>query len=252
MKRHSIAAALLTLGLTVGIAGPALADQPSVVIAHGAFADGSDWAKVIGLLQDEGVHVQAVQNPLESLAGDVAVTTRAIDNQAGDVVLVGHSWGGMVITEAGNHPKVANLVYVSAFAPDSGQSVDDLTRDQPLPPGSASISADSQGWLSLSPQGVAQDFAQDVPEAQARVMAATQGPIKASAFGEAVSTAAWKAKPAWFIVSEEDRMILPELQHMMARQIGADITLLPTSHVPQQSRPADVASVILEAVESAK
>ncbi|MEL7893701.1 alpha/beta hydrolase [Vreelandella neptunia] len=252
MKRHSIATALLTLGLAAGIASPALADQPSVVIAHGAFADGSDWSKVIGLLQDEGVHVQAVQNPLESLAGDVAVTTRAIDNQPGDVVLVGHSWGGMVITEAGDHPKVANLVYVSAFAPDSGQSVEDLTRGHPAPPGSANISADSHGWLSLSPQGVAQDFAQDVPAAQARVMAATQGPIKASAFGETVSTAAWRNKPSWFIVSEEDRMILPELQQMMARQIGADITLLPTSHVPQQSRPVDVASVILEAVESAK
>lgn len=252
MKRHRIAAALLTLGLVAGIAGPVLADQPSVVIAHGAFADGSDWAKVVGLLQDEGVHVQAVQNPLESLAGDVTVTTRAIDNQPGDVVLVGHSWGGMVITEAGNHPKVANLVYVAAFAPDSGQSVEDLTRNQPEPPGSANIMADSHGWLSLSPQGVAEDFAQDVPEAQARVMAATQGPIKASAFGETVSTAAWRTKPSWFIVSEEDRMILPELQQVMARQIGADITLLPTSHVPQQSRPADVAGVILEAVDSVK
>ncbi|WP_027350831.1 alpha/beta fold hydrolase [Halotalea alkalilenta] len=250
MKRYSIATAFLTLSLVTGFSAPALAAQPSVVITHGAFADGSDWAKVISLLQDEGVQVQAVQNPLESLAGDVAATTRAIDNQPGDVVLVGHSWGGVVITEAGNHPKVSNLVYVAAYVPDSGQSVESLTHDQPVAPGLASIVADDHGWLRLTPQGVAEDFAQDVPAGQARVMAATQGPIKASAFGEAVSTAAWKTKPSWYIVGENDRMIPPELQHTMANEIGAKVTSLPTSHVPQQSRPADVARVILDAVSS--
>lgn len=248
MKRHFIAAALLSLGLATGFSSVATAAQRSVVIVHGAFADGSDWAKVIALLQEKGVQAQAVQNPLESLAGDVAAANRAIDNQQGEVVLVGHSWGGTVITEAGNHKKVSELVYVAAFAPDEGQSVESLTKGKPSAPGSASIKADRHGWLSLSPQGIAQDFAQDVPAPQARVMAATQGPIKASAFAEEVSVAAWKTKPSRFIVSEQDRMILPALQHEMASRIGAQVTSLPTSHVPQQSRPADVAKVILEAV----
>ncbi|WP_421705254.1 alpha/beta fold hydrolase [Alloalcanivorax xenomutans] len=254
MKRHNILIALLMiLGLAAGLPAPAQAaptTRPSVVIVHGAFADGSDWARVIPLLQEKGVSVQAVQNPLESLAGDVAATTRAIDNQPGNVVLVGHSWGGMVITEAGDHPKVANLVYVGAFAPDVGQSIASITQDQPPSPGVEQAVTDRHGWLNLPPQAVARYFTQDVPAERARVMAATQGPIKATAFGEAVSTAAWRSKPSWYIVNQNDRMILPELERAMARHIGARITELPTSHVPQQSRPADVARVILEAVDS--
>ncbi|OZI64129.1 alpha/beta fold hydrolase [Bordetella genomosp. 1] len=257
MKRHLIAAAFLAAGLTqtlsVQAASPvAGATRPSVVIVHGAFADGSDWAKVIALLQDKGVQVQAVQNPLESLAGDVAAAERTIDSQPGKVVLVGHSWGGSVITQAGNHAKVASLVYVAAFAPDAGQSVATVTQNQPKAPGNDSIVPDTHGWLSLTPAGLARDFAQDVPAAQARVMAATQGPIKASAFGEPVSVAAWKTKPSWFVVSQQDRMILPALQRTMAQRIGARITELPASHVPQQSRPQDVARVILDAVASVK
>ena len=181
MKHHIIAASLLAAGLFAGPVSQAFSAQPSVVIVHGAFADGSDWAKVIALLQDKGVQVQAVQNPLDSLAGDVAAANRAIDNQPGKVVLVGHSWGGVVITEAGKHEKVANLVYVAAFAPDAGQSVASMTQGEPKAPGTDSIAADSHGWLSMPPQGIARDFAQDVPAAQARVMAATQGPIKATA-----------------------------------------------------------------------
>ncbi|MFY3933510.1 alpha/beta fold hydrolase [Achromobacter xylosoxidans] len=257
MKRHIIAASLLVAGpfaapVSQSFAAEPAAARPSVVIVHGAFADGSDWAKVVALLQAKGVQVQAVQNPLESLAGDVAAANRAIDNQPGKVVLVGHSWGGTVITEAGNHPKVASLVYVAAFAPDAGQSVATLTEGTPKAPGSDSIGADSHGWLSLSPAGLARDFAQDVPAAQARVMAATQGPIKASAFGEAVSTAAWKTKPSWFVVSNHDRMILPALQRQMAQRIGAKVTELQASHVPQQSQPEAVARVILDAVASVK
>lgn len=182
----------------------------------------------------------------------MAAANRAIDNQPGKVVLVGHSWGGTVITEAGNHPKVASLVYVAAFAPDAGQSVATLTEGTPKAPGSDSIGADSHGWLSLSAAGLARDFAQDVPAAQARVMAATQGPIKASAFGEAVSTAAWKTRPSWFVVSNHDRMILPALQRQMAQRIGAKVTELQASHVPQQSQPEAVARVILDAVASVK
>jgi pimeloyl-ACP methyl ester carboxylesterase len=251
---------MLSVGLLGGVATSAQAAQtagsadaaPSVVLVHGALADGSDWAKVVALLQEKGIRVTAVQNPLDSLAGDVAAATRAIDNQPGKVVLVGHSWGGTVITEAGKDDKVAGLVYVSAFAPDAGQSVVTLTKDLPKAPGTDHIVADANGWLSLSPADFAKYFAQDLPTRQANVMAATQGPIKATAFGETVSVAAWRQKPSWFVISQNDRMIAPDAQRAMARQIGAKVTELPTSHVPQESRPADVAKVILDAVASVK
>lgn len=258
-NRTIVSLALATIGLTAAAAAQAAppaaeaADrQPSVVIVHGAFADGSDWAKVIPLLQARGVKVQAVQNGLESLAGDVAATRRAIDNQPGKVVLVGHSWGGTVITEAGANDKVSALVYVAAFAPEAGQSTEEAGKAFPPAPGIGKLVADKEGYLSLPPQAVASDFAQDVPAAQARVMAATQGPIQAKAFGEKTSVAAWASRPSWYIVSANDRMIPPDLERAMARRIGARVTTLPTSHVPQQSRPADVAKVILDAVQTVK
>lgn len=244
-------AALLALGVTAS--APVFAEgasQPSVVIVHGAFADGSDWAKVIPFLQAKGVKVQAVQNGLNSLEDDVAATRRAINNQPGKVVLVGHSWGGTVITEAGANDKVSALVYVAAFAPDAGQSTEEVGKGFPPSPGIGKLVADADGYLSLPADALASDFAPDVPAAQARVMAATQGPIKASAFGEKTTVAAWQTKPSWYIVSEKDRMIQPELERAMAKKIGARVTSLPTSHVPQESRPADVAKVILDAVHA--
>ena len=245
-----LAAVAALSGTSAMAAGPA--EQPSVVIVHGAFADGSDWAKVIPLLQAKGIKVTAVQNPLTSLADDVAATKRAIDNQPGRVVLVGHSWGGTVITEAGDNDKVAGLVYVAAFAPDAGQATGDLGKHLPVPPGIAKLVVDKAGFASLPEAAVAADFAQDVPAGQAAVMAATQGPIALKAFGEKVSTAAWKNRTSWYIVSKNDRMIQPDLERAFARQINARTTELPTSHVPQQSRPADVAKVILEAVAASK
>jgi pimeloyl-ACP methyl ester carboxylesterase len=224
----------------------------TVVLVHGAFADGSSWEKVIPLLQSKGLHVVAVQNPLTSLADDVAATRRAIDAQAGSVILVGHSWGGTVITEAGAHDKVAALVYVAAFAPDAGQSSNDLGKDGPPPPGSANIHADDAGFVFLTPEGVARDFAQDIPAAQTAVMTVTQGPIFGKAFDERVTTAAWKAKPSWFIVAGKDRMIQPNLERAMAKKINAKTTVLPTSHVPMLSRPSDVATVILAAAAAVK
>ncbi|WP_371869572.1 alpha/beta fold hydrolase [Telluria antibiotica] len=193
----------------------AAAEQPSVVIVHGAFADGSDWAKVIPLLQAKGIKVTAVQNSLTSLADDVAAAKRAIDNQPGKVVLVGHSWGGTVITEAGAGDKVASLVYVAAFAPDVGQATSDLGKDLPPAPGITKLTVEKFGFASLSPAVLKEDFAQDVPAPHAAVMAATQGPIAVKAS-------------------------------------GAKTTELPTSHVPQQSRPEDVAKVILDAVAASK
>lgn len=234
--------------------GPAHATEPakptpSVVIVHGAFADGSDWNRVIPLLQARGVQVTAVQNPLSSLEDDVAATRRAIALQPGQVVLVGHSWGGTVITEAGQNDQVAALVYVSAFAPDAGQSTGELGKGYPTPPGLAHLVPDASGFVRLSNVGMAQHFAQDLPTEQTSVMAATQGPIRGSAFDQKVSVAAWKTRPSWFIVSEADHMIAPELQRDMAKRIGAKVIALPTSHVPQQVRPEAVAAVILEAVK---
>jgi pimeloyl-ACP methyl ester carboxylesterase len=255
-QRHR--STLASLGLAVALGGmtlgataatPAVAkDRPSVVIVHGAFADGSDWAKVIPLLQAKGVHVVAIQNPLTSLADDVAVAKRVIDAQTGKVVLVGHSWGGQVITEAGENPKVAGLVYVAAFAPDVGQAGGELGKDYPASPGHAHFVPDAAGFLSLSPEGMAKHFAQDLPASVTRVMAATQGPIQAKAFEQKATVAAWKTRPSWYIVADNDHMIHPDLQRALAKRIGATTTHLPTSHVPQQSQPAKVASVILDAV----
>ena len=248
-------AALTTLAVaSIGTASatPAAANaQPSVVIVHGAFADGSDWSKVIPLLQAKGVHVVAVQNPLTSLADDVAAAKRAIDAQPGKVVLVGHSWGGAVITEAGDGAKVSALVYVAAFAPDVGQAAGELGKDYPPAPGFAHIKADAAGFLSLTPEGMAKHFAQDLPASATAVMTATQGPIQAKAFEQKLTTAAWKTKPSWYIVSEKDHMIQPELERAMAKKIDAKVTSLAASHVPQQSQPAKVAAVILDAVQAA-
>ncbi len=239
----------LTSTLMVSVSQAAEA-TPSVVIVHGAFADGSDWARVVPYLQAEGVEVTVVQNPLTSLADDVAATQRALNNQPGNVVLVGHSWGGTVISEAGAHEKVSALVYVAAFAPDAGQFSGEQGKGAPTPPGISQIKADGNGFLYLTPEGMAKDFAQDLPAAQTAVMTATQGPIKASAFDDRTTVAAWKSKPSWYLLASEDRMILPDVQRSAAKRIGATLTELRTSHVPQQSQPAEVAKVILKAVSS--
>jgi pimeloyl-ACP methyl ester carboxylesterase len=226
--------------------------KPTVVLVHGAFADGSSWEKVIPLLQAKGLHVVSVQNPLSSLGDDVAATRRVLDAQTGPVVLVGHSWGGVVISEAGVDERVKALVYVAAFAPSEGQSAAELDKDYPAPPGAGFLTQDKAGFLSLSPEGVAKHFAQDLPAAQTRVIAATQGPIRAASFDEKVTAAAWKTRPSWYVLTQQDHMIQPALQQAMAEKIHAHIVALPTSHVPQLSKPAQVANAILSAVDGAK
>jgi len=163
-------------------------------------------------------------------------------------VLVGHSWGGTVISQAGTDQKVRGLVYVAAFAPDAGQASKDLGKDYPAPPGTKDIAADKNGFLYMTRQGMATGFAQDLPAAQTDIMTATQGPIRASAFGDVTSAAAWKGKPSWYVVAKEDRMIQPDLQRAFAKKLKAQVTEVEASHVPQQSRPADVAKVIIQAV----
>jgi len=243
MKRTLIAAAL------VAAAAAAHAEDTTVVLVHGAFADGSSWDKVIPLLQAKGLKVVAVQNPLSSLADDVAATQRVIDAQSGKVVLVGHSWGGTVITQAGASDKVKALVYVSAFAPSEGEDTASQGKDYAVPPGIATLQADAAGYLWLPAASVAQNFAQDVPPATASLIAATQGPINGKAFAEKTTVAAWKNKPNYYIVSAQDRMIAPDLERAYAKKLNATTTTLQASHVPMVSQPAKVAEVILAAAQ---
>lgn len=247
-KAIALALAMTTSLFTLG--SQAASAQPSVVIVHGAFADGSDWSRVVPLLQAEGIKVTVVQNPLTSLADDVAATQRVLNNQDGDVVLVGHSWGGTVITQAGTDKKVRSLVYVAAFAPNAGQNTKEQYNGYPTPPGASQITPDKNGYLYLTPQGMATDFAQDLSKEQTAVMTAVQGPIRAAAFEEKTSSAAWQGKPTWYVVANQDRMIQPDLQRAFAKKMGASTTQLDASHVPQQSQPAAVAKVIIQAVKN--
>ncbi|MDR6290904.1 pimeloyl-ACP methyl ester carboxylesterase [Inquilinus ginsengisoli] len=235
----------LSFAAMLALAAPlAVAADGTVVLVHGAFADGSSWSKVIPLLEAKGLRVIAVQLPMTSLADDVAVTTRAIDRASGPVTLVGHSWGGTVITEAGTAEKVRSLVYVAAFANDSGESDQDLLKGYPDAPGGAAIQVDPSGFAHLSDDGVTKDFAPDLPASERRLIAATQGPIRAANFGEKTTAAAWATKPSWFVVAADDRMIPPALEEAMARKIKASMTTLKSSHVAMLAQPEAVAKVI--------
>jgi len=222
----------------------------SVVLVHGAFADGSAWNRIIPALQSKRLRVISVQNPLTSLADDAAHTRRALAVAEGPIVLVGHSWGGSVITETGVHEKVSALVYVAAFAPDAGESAEDGLQEYPSSPGLSDLSMDADGFASLPASGLAANFAQDLPTSETAVMAATQGPIRASSFETILTQAAWKVKPSWYIVAKQDRMLPPEFQRATARRIRAKTTELDTSHVPQLSRAGQVAAIILEAASA--
>ncbi|MES2072075.1 MAG: alpha/beta hydrolase [Pseudomonadota bacterium] len=230
-------------------AAEAIADDTTVVLVHGAFADGSSWDQVIPLLQAKGLKVVAVQNPLSSLADDVVAAQRVIDAQSGKVVLVGHSWGGAVITQAGVSDKIKALVYVAAFAPSEGESLGSVGKDYPLPPGIPTLKPDAAGFVALSPESYAANFAQDVPAARTKVLATTQGLFPAKAFGEPITFAAWKNKPNYYIVASKDRMIDPGLQQAFAKKLNAITTTVATSHVPMLSQPKAVADVILAAVQ---
>ena len=223
----------------------------NIVLLHGAFADGSSWAKVIAILHVQGYNVTAVQLPLTGLADDVAATQRALAQQKGSVILVGHSWAGVVITEAGMDPKVVGLVYVAAFAPDRDEAIGELGKAYPPPPAFAAPIVDEQGFMSLPADAVVKHFASDLPASQARVLAATQGPINVSAFEARVSRVAWKTKPSWYIVSKLDGAIAPEEERFFARRMKATITELNASHVPMVSQPDAVATVIVDAATTA-
>ena len=219
----------------------------NIVCVHGAWADGSSWSKVIPKLQAKGFNVVAVQNPVTSLADDVAATKRIIALQDGPVLLVGHSWGGVVITEAGNDPKVVGLVYVAAFAPGDGQSINDINKDPA--PGLAEVKLDA-GFLQLTPKGMAEYFAQDLTDEEKHILFATQGQTAASVFDAKVSEAAWKIKPSWYIVASNDRMILPKFEESLAKTINATTITVSSSHVAMLSQPTEVADFIAKAASS--
>ncbi len=223
----------------------------NVVLVHGAWADGSSWAKVIPLLEKAGLNAVAIQNPLTSLADDVAATKRAIARLDGPVILVGHSYGGAVISEGGNDPKVVGLVYVAAFAPDVGEAVGELGKEFPPAPGGAELRPDAGGFLTMTTKGVLENFAPDLPMAERKLLAATQGPTNGAAFGAKLTNAAWKTKSTWYVVAANDRMIPPDLERKFARTMKAKTIELATSHVAMLSRPAEVAKLIVEAAKNA-
>jgi pimeloyl-ACP methyl ester carboxylesterase len=223
-----------------------------VVLVHGAFADASSWRKVIPLLEKDGFTVNGVQIPLKSLADDVATTKRVIDAQKDDVILVGHSYGGAVITDAAaGNAKVKALVYVAAFVPDEGETLGGLIeRFSPSPLGTA-LMPDSAGYLYIDRTKFQNVFANDLPENEAAVLAATQKPIAGAIFGEDVKAAAWKTIPSWYVVSTQDNAINPDLERFMAKRIGAQMKEIKASHVGFISQPAEIAKVI-EAAAAAK
>ncbi len=223
----------------------------NVVLVHGAFADGSSWAKVIPLLEKAGLNAVAVQNPLTSFEDDVAATKRTIALQDGPVILVGHSWGGVVITEAGVDPKVAGLVYVAAFAPDAGVPVGELGKDFPQPPGLAELHPDAGGYLTLSTKGIMENFAPDLPLPQRKLILATQGATNGAVFNAKVSNVAWKTKPSWYVIAANDRMIQPDLERKFAKSIKAKSITVPSSHVAMLSHPSEVAKLIIDAAKTA-
>jgi len=245
---------LVGAALSIMATAPAAAAQPpkTVVLVHGAFADGSSWSRVIPLLEAKGLRVVAVQNPLSSLAADADATKRAIDMAPGPVILVGHSWGGVVITQAGVDDKVKALVYVAAFALPKGMSVNSASAGAPPLPWLKELQPDSAGYVRLSDDAVGKFFAQDLSPEEIAVVAATQGPTFGGAFDDKLSEAAYETKPSWFVVAKRDGMIPPPVEEAMAAAIKAKVTEIDGSHVVMLSQPQAVADVIIAAADSVK
>jgi pimeloyl-ACP methyl ester carboxylesterase len=221
----------------------------NIVLVHGGFVDGSGWESVYNILKKDDYNVAIVQNPTISLAGDVAATKLVINSQDGPVILVGHSYGGAVITEAGNEPQVVGLVYIAAFAPDKGESVNSLIKDPvpgaPVPP----ILPPNDGYLFLDKSKFRASFAGDVDAEKATFMADSQVPWGVEALGGEISAPAWKSKPSWYLLATEDRMIPPPAQRMMAQRAGAKIVEVIGSHAIYVSQPDAVAALIKRAAQ---
>jgi len=224
----------------------------TIVLVHGGFVDGSGWESVYKILKNDGYNVAIVQNPTISLSDDVAATQRIIEAQNGSVILVGHSYGGVVITEAGNNPKVTGLVYIAAFAPDKGESVSTLIQNPPpgapVPP----ILPPQDGFLFLDKSKFAESFAADVDEEKAAFMADSQVPWGIEALNGAISEPAWKTKPSWYLVAADDKMIPPPAQRFMSERVGATVVEVTGSHAIYVSQPEAVAKLIEDAAKEAK
>lgn len=218
----------------------------NVVLVHGAYADGSCWSDVIARLQQARLNVMAVQNPLTSLADDVAATQRALDLQDGPTVLVGHSWAGTVISQAGVDEKVTALVYVAARAPDSGEDYAALAAQFPIPPANA-VLVHAGGFAQLSEDAFLADFANGVNSIQARVLYAVQGRIADTLFASRTTAAAWRDKPAWYAISKQDRTTSPELERFLANRMQATAIEVDSGHLSMITHPQEIASLIMEA-----
>jgi pimeloyl-ACP methyl ester carboxylesterase len=222
----------------------------NIVLVHGAWADGSSWSKVLPLLQAKGLHAVAVQNPLSSIADDVASTNRLINSQDGPVLLVGHSYGGAVITEAGNNPKVAGMVYVAAFAPEEGESLGGMAAQYPTPPAYSEFRQIDDGYLMLTEKGVRESFAQDLSPAEQYLIFAVQGATQSAILGTSIKAAAWHTKPSWFVIASNDRTIAPEQEISTAKRMGAKILTVASSHLAMLAQPEKVADFVIEAAAS--
>lgn len=241
---------LLALAVTGALlASPAFAAVKSVVLVHGAFVDGSGWKPVADILEHDGYTVSVVQEPLTSLEADVAAT-RAVLDRSGPSVLVGHSWGGMIISEAGDHPAARSLVYVAAFQPEAGESAGAL--QERTPPAAQSITPAGGGFVQVKSESFHQDVAADLPERAVHFASISQVPINAASFGSAAKVAAWSTKPSYAVVATEDRMINPELERFMSHRAKSETIEIKASHAVFLSHPKDVAALIEKAAQSAK
>src|SRR6516165_12627566 len=250
---QAVSAGIVVGAIALSGATPQLQQLPvkNIVLVHGAFADGTSWAKVIPILEARGFHVVAVQNPLTSLSEDVKATRRIIAMQDGPVILVGHSWGGAVISEAGDDPKVAGLVYVAAFAPDVGMSANDTSKPFGATPGLKAIQVDSQHFAWMSEEGILNSFAEGLPMAERRLVLAVQGQIYGPMLDEKLTHAAWKSKPSWHVIATKDRTLSPAMEEAGAEKARGKSVELPTCHVAMLQEPQQVADLITEAAQDA-
>jgi len=243
---------LLATATIVGLSAVApiaqAAPVKSIVLVHGAFADGSGWRAVADILERDGYSVSIVQEPETSLADDVAATKRVIERVNAPQILVGHSYGGAVITEAGNAPQVLGLVYIAAFQPDNGETLGDLLKQKP-PAANSAVPA-GEGYVIVDPQAFHADFAADLPAPEAHFMAISQVPISVTGFSTPVTNAAWHNKPSWYAVATEDRMINPDLERFMAKRAGSTTIEVKGSHTIFTSQPVAVAALIERAAKS--